>query len=92
MLHYETIHPNTLELLRKIQSLELLVVFHGVCPRWPRRIERQVAELQEHSKHNRKKESLFVPAQVLGLEKIPVTYIAGIFPAELVKRFVGLVS
>ena len=36
MLHYETIHPDTLELLRKIQSLEMFkdarlvggVVFH----------------------------------------------------------------
>ena len=40
MLHYETIHPDTLELLRKIQSLEMFkdarlvggVVFHRVCP------------------------------------------------------------
>ena len=50
-----------------------------------------LAGLQEHSEHDRKKESLFVPAQVLGIEKVPVTYIAGIFPAEPVKRFVCLV-
>ena len=63
-----------LETIRRNRRLTL-VVFHRVCPRLPRRIARQVAELQEHSKHDWKKESLFVPAQVFGIEKIPMQII-----------------
>ena len=46
---------------------------------------------QEHCEHGWKKECLFILAQVLGIDEVPVAYPVGVLPAELVRRFVGFV-